>query len=232
MLKYLNGVNNNNINGIFDDFTTWKNNAIQKLPGPIKAVVNAAGNVAKATLTVSALAMRSAFLGLVNVNSLGLAEVLERAIRKDSNKIKIFWTDWGGTSFNALVDAVNNGIKAGQPGRPSKIVVSGIGALTLAAAAAIVTPMLTALALVIKSIGGSSSDEKAVKDAAAAGTAAGQEGAAAGTLPPDVGVGITLPASSLPASALPASALKSNLPLIIGGIAVLGLGAFFLMKKK
>ena len=38
-----------------------------------------------------------------------------------------------------------------------------------------------------------------------------------------------------PASAFEAEApteKKSNMPLIIGGIAVLGLGAFFLLKKK
>ena len=68
MLKYLNGVNNNNMNGIFDDFTTWKNNAIQKLPTPVRNAVNAAGNFATATFTVTFFAMRNAFLLLVNAN--------------------------------------------------------------------------------------------------------------------------------------------------------------------
>jgi hypothetical protein len=226
MLKYLNGVNNNNMNGIFDDFTTWKNNAIQNLPTPIKNAVNAAGSAARATFTVTFFAMRAAFLGLVNVNATGLAEVLERAIRKDAPKIKIFWESYGGT-WQGLIDAVNNGIKAGQPGRPTKI-IAGLG-MGVEAAIALVTPILTSLAVIIKAIGGSSSDEKAVKDAAAAGTAAGQAGAASGTLPAGTTTGITLPASALPASALPTT---SNLPLIIGGIAVLGLGAFLIMKKK
>ena len=228
MLKYLNGVNNNNMNGIFDDFTTWKNNAIQKLPGPIKAAVNAAGNVAKAGFTVSFFTMRTAFLGLVNVNSAGLAEVLERAIRKDTGKIKNFWQDWGG-NYNTLVEAVNKGIRAGQPGRPTPISITGMGAITLAAAGAVVTPMLASLALVINAIKGSSqADKDAVKNAEAGGTAAGQNAAATGTLPAGTTPVITLPASALPAAALP----SSNLPLIIGGIAVLGLGAFLIMKKK
>ena len=223
MLNYLNGVNNNNMNGLFDDFTTWKNNAIQKLPAPIKAAVNAAGNVAKAGFTVSFFTMRTAFLGLVNVNSAGLAEVLERAIRKDTGKIKNFWQDWGG-NYNTLVEAVNKGIRAGQPGRPTPISIG----ITLAAAGAVVTPMLASLALVINAIKGSSqADKDAVKNAEAGGTAAGQNAAATGTLPAGTTPVITLPASAS-ASALP----SSNLPLIIGGIAVLGLGAFLIMKKK
>lgn len=226
MLKYLNGINNNNMNGILNDFTTWKNNAIQKLPTPIKAAINTAGNVAKAGFTVSFLTMRTAFLGLVNVNSLGLAEVLERAIRKDTDKIKNFWQGWGG-NYNVLVEAVNKGIKAGQPGRPTPISITGMGAITLTAAAAVVTPMLTSLALVINAINGTSqADKDAVKNAAAAGTAAGQTAAATGTLPAGTTPVITLPASALPTS------VNSNLPLIIGGIAVLGLGAFLIMKKK
>jgi hypothetical protein len=226
MLKYLNGVNNNNMDqfgNIFDDFTTWKNNAIQQLPAPIKAAVNAAGNAAKATFTVTFFAMRQAFLGLVNVNSLGLAEVLERAIKNDPAKIKIFWQDFGGDP-KALATAVNNGIKAGQPGRPTAVTLG----ITLLAAAAIVTPMLTSLALVINAIKGTpQADKDALKNAGDAGKKAGQDGAATGTLPAGTTTGITLPASYLPPTTV-----NSNLPLIIGGVAVLGLGAFLIMKKK
>lgn len=222
MLKYLNGINNNNMNGLLDDFTTWKNNAIQKLPTPIKAAINTAGNVAKAGFTVSFVTMRTAFLGLVNVNSLGLAEVLERAIRRDTAKIKNFWQSWGG-NYNVLVEAVNKGIRAGEPGRPKPISIG----ITLAAAGAVVTPMLSSLALVITAIKGTSqTDKDAVKNAAASGTAAGQNAAATGTLPAGTTPVITLPSSALPTS------VNSNLPLIIGGVAVLGLGAFLIMKKK
>ena len=139
-------------------------------------------------------------------------------------KIKNFWQDWGG-NYNTLVEAVNKGIRAGQPGRPTPISIG----ITLAAAGAVVTPMLASLALVINAIKGSSqADKDAVKNAEAGGTAAGQNAAATGTLPAGTTPVITLPASALPASALP----SSNLPLIIGGIAVLGLGAFLIMKKK
>ena len=226
MLNYLNGVNNNNMNGIFDDFTTWKNNAIQKLPGPIKAAVNAAGNVAKAGFTVSFFTMRSAFIGLVNVNAAGLAEVLERAIRKDTAKMKIFWQDWGG-NYNSLVEAVNKGIRAGEPGRPTAISINGNLGIALETALATVTPILASLATIIKAIGGSKADENAAKNAGAAGTAAGQNAAATGTLPAG-----TTPVVTLPATYLPPTTVNSNLPLIIGGIAVLGLGAFLIMKKK
>ena len=169
-------------------------------------------------------------LGFNQISQVRQGKVVELEIAEnDPAKIKIFWESYGGT-WKGLIDAVNNGIKAGQPGRPSKIVVSGIGAITLAAAAALVTPMLTSLAVVISAIKGTpQADKDALKNAGDAGKAAGQAAAASGTLPAGTTTGITLPASALPASALPTT---SNLPLIIGGIAVLGLGAFFLMKKK
>jgi len=224
MLKYLNGINNNNMNGLFDDFTTWKNNAIQKLPTPIKNVVNAAGNVAQAGAKVSFVAMRSAFLFLVNNNAIGLAEKVEGCIRRDRAKTKIFWENYGG-EFSKLIEAVNNGIRAGQPGRPSK--VSGSFGITVEAAILLVTSLLGSLAALIKATKGPDKDVKAIDDLEKKGVDDIKKGATDDTLPP----GIT-PIITLPASALPAAGLKSNLPLIIGGIAVLGLGAFFLMKKK
>lgn len=228
MLKYLNGVNNNNMDqfgNIINDFTTWKNNAIQKLPTPIKNVINAAGNAAKATFTVSLFAMRSAFLGLVNVNAGHVAELLEKCIRRNSPKSKIFWEDFGG-NYNALIVAVNNGIKAGQPGKATPISINGSIGIALEAALAIVTPILISLIKLIKETGGTPQEEadaKALKDKAAADA---QKAAAGGTLPTGTTTGITFPDAALPAT------VNSNLPLIIGGVAVLGLGAFLIMKKK
>ena len=217
MLNYLNGINNNNMNGpldVLDKFTTWKNNAIQKLPTGVKNLVNKAGNTAQVGLNIAKAPMRVAFLGLILVNAFRLAEKMETAIRKDKTKSKNFWLNFGGT-YADLVKAVNTGIKAGQAGKPTPLALSG---LTLEAGILLATPIIIALIGLLKSMGENTKD---VEDLAKNGTTAGQDGASSGTLPEGATPVLTIP-----------STLKSNTPLIIGGIAVLGLGAYFLMKKK
>jgi LPXTG-motif cell wall-anchored protein len=218
MLNYLNGINDNNMNGLLDKFTTWKNNAIQKLPTGLKNLVDKAGSTAQVGLKIANTPSRVAFLGLLSINAFRLAEKMETAIRKDKTKSKDFWLKIGGT-YADLVKAVNTGIKAGQVGKPTPLALSGnLGVITVEAGILLATPIIIALIGLLKSMGENTKD---VEDLAKNGKAAAQDGASSGTLPEGATPVVTIP-----------STLKSNTPLIIGGIAVLGLGAYFLMKKK
>jgi len=218
MLNYLNGINNNNMNGVLDKFTTWKNNAIQKLPAGVKNLVDKAGNTAQVGVKIAQIPMRSAFLTLISLNAFNLAGRMETAIRKDKLKSKNFWLNFGGT-YADLVKAVNTGIKAGQVGKPTPLALSGnLGAIGLEAGILLATPIIIALIGLLKNLGENTKD---VEDLAKNGKASAQDGASSGTLPEGATPVVTIP-----------STLKSNTPLIIGGVAVLGLGAYFLMKKK
>jgi len=236
MLNYLNGVNNTNMNGIFDKFTTAKNNAIQKLPPAIKKAVDTGGKIAQVGAKISFAVVRGSFLAIVRINFLHVAENLEKAIRADRNKVKNWWEDFGG-DFNELLEITNLGIKAGESGKASKLT----GALgdPVTAAAATATPATTSFLALLKSIG-----VEAVKGSAKALADQGKT-----ALTNIITKGINLPKGVTPAVVVstpkaPTTATttaptieattekKSNMPLIIGGIAVLGLGAFFLLKKK
>jgi hypothetical protein len=117
MLNYLNGVQNSNtnVNGLLDKFTTLKNNAIQKLPPVIKKAVDTAGKVASVGVKITIAPARAGFLTLLRFNTLHVAENIEKAIRKDRNRVKNWWEDFGG-DFNELLNITNLGIKAGEPG--------------------------------------------------------------------------------------------------------------------
>ena len=156
MLHYLNGVNNSQMNGkLKDKFTTIKNNAIQKLPPAVKKAVNTAGKVANVGVKIVVGPMRLAFLGLLRLNTLHVAENLEKAIRKDRNKVMNWWKDFGG-DFNELLKITNLGIKAGQPGKAKALTGQNLGlvvATTTAVATATATPVLASLVALLKNIG-------------------------------------------------------------------------------
>ena len=121
MLHYLNGVNNSQINGkLLNKFTTLKNNAIQKLPPAVKKAVDTAGKVASVGVKIAVAPARLAFLGLIRLNTLHVAENVEKAIRKDRNKVMNWWKDFGG-NFNELLSITNLGIKAGEKGKAQKL---------------------------------------------------------------------------------------------------------------
>ena len=239
MLNYLNGVNNINMNGIFDKFTTAKNNAIQKLPPIIKKAVDTGGKVAEIGVKIATTPMRLAFLGLVRVNALHVAENLESAIRRNRTAVLNWWKDFGG-DFNELLEVTNLGIKAGESGKASKLTGSLGEPVTIAVATATATPVTASLFALLKKIG--------VEAVTGSAKALADQGKTA--LTNAITKGINLPKGVTPAVVVSTpkatttaptptattteatTEKKSNMPLIIGGIAVLGLGAFFLLKKK
>jgi LPXTG-motif cell wall-anchored protein len=244
MLNYLNGVNNSQMNGkLKDKFTTLKNNAIQKLPPVLKKAVNTAGKVASVGVKITIAPMRAAFLVLVRLNALGVAENLEKAIRKDRTKVMNWWKDFGG-NFNELLNITNLGIKAGTPGKAQKLTGSLGEPVTVAVATATAVPITTSLIVLLKNIG-----VEAVKGSADALAKAGKDALTnalnKGQSLPGVKTALVIETPKLESSkpkadkteddvppALTDDTKKSNMPLILGGIAVLGLGAYFLMKKK
>lgn len=255
MLNYLNGIKNNNMNGLLDKFTTLKNNAIQKLPPAVKKVVDAGGKVAQVGVKIATTPMRVAFLGLVRVNALHVAENVEKAIRKDRNAVLNWWKDFGG-DFNELLDITNLGIKAGEKGKASKLTGALGEPVTIAVATATATPVTASLLALLKKIGAD-----AVKDVVQSSVTQGKQALVSsaqsivdkgkgaltdlvnkGNLPKGVtttllvtpkGADTTQPTKTTEVTPTEtATEKKSNMPLIIGGIAVLGLGALFLLKKK
>ena len=251
MLHYLNGVNNSQMNGkLLNKFTTLKNNAIQKLPPAVKKAVDTAGKVASVGVKIAVAPARLAFLGLVRLNTLHVAENVEKAIRKDRTKVMNWWKDFGG-DFNELLSITNLGIKAGEKGKAQKLTgnMGVVVATTTAVATATATPVLASLVALLKNIG-----VEAVKGSADALATAGKT-ALTNSLNNAVKLPAVTPAlvieqpkTESTANALPKPTAdktaddvppvvtddtkKSNMPLILGGIAVLGLGAYFLMKKK
>jgi LPXTG-motif cell wall-anchored protein len=249
MLNYLNGVKNTNMNGLLDKFTTLKNNAIQQLPPVIKKAVDAGGAVASVGVKISLIAVRASFLAIVRVNFLHVAENLELAIRKDRNKVKNWWQDFGG-NFDELLNITNLGIKAGESGKASKLTGS-LGADPASAAAVTATPITSSFVILLKSLAvtavtagvtaltkgiTSSADElvdkgkKGLTDALNNGTL--PSGASGTVIIAPPGANPLQPVTPTPIEPTTATEKKSNMPLIIGGIAVLGIGAFFLLKKK
>lgn len=255
MLNYLNGVKNTNMNGLITKFTTLKNNAIQKLPPAVKKVVDAGGKVASVGVKIATTPMRLAFLGLVRVNALHVAENVERAIRKNRNAVLNWWKDFGG-DFNELLNITNLGIKAGEKGKASKLTGALGEPVTIAVATATATPVTASLLALLKKIGAD-----AVKDVVQSSVTQGKQalvnsaqsivdkgkGALTdlvnkGNLPKGVtttllvtpkGADTTQPTKTTEVTPTETGTeKKSNMPLIIGGIAVLGLGALFLLKKK
>lgn len=240
MLNYLNGINNTNMNGLLDKFTTAKNDAIQKLPPAIKKAVDTGGKIAEIGVKIATTPMRLAFIGLVRLNALHLAENLEKAIRKNRNSVKNWWEDFGG-NFNELLDITNLGIKAGEKGKAQKLTGMGVVvATTTAVATATATPVLASLVALFKKIGVEAINDSA-KALAVQGKANLTKALGTGSLPKGVtpAVVISTPKTADTQTATPKQTdtqaetkTKSNMPLIIGGIAVLGLGALFLLKKK
>jgi len=254
MLNYLNGVNNTNMNGLLDKFTTAKNNAIQKLPPAIKKAVDTGGKIAQVGAKISFAVVRGSFLAILRVNFLHVAENMEKAIRKDRNKVKNWWEDFGG-DFNELLKITNLGIKAGETGKASAL--TGSLGIAVETAAATAVPASASFFSLLKSIG---VDE--VKEVAKGATQAGKQfvtdsakdlvtqgkngltnlinkgktpaGVKPAVLITPKGVDPAKPTTtvSVTPTATDTTEKKSNMPLIIGGIAVLGIGAFFLLKKK
>ena len=156
-----------------------------------------------------------------------------------------WWKDYGG-DFNELLRITNLGIKAGQPGK-AKALTGSLG-IAVETAIATATPVTASLIALLKNIG-----VEAVKGSADALAKAGKDALTnalnKGQTLPGVETALVIetpkPESSAEVPKAKADKTaddvppvvtddtkKSNMPLILGGIAVLGLGAYFLMKKK
>jgi hypothetical protein len=112
-----------------------------------KGIKRAVTDVKKTVLKVGLSPSRNAFLALVSFNSFNLAKNIAKAILKDRRKVELFWKNLGG-DFNALLRAVNN--------RQSQYKVSGsnyIGDPATGTAAAAATPILVAIAKLLKDMG-------------------------------------------------------------------------------
>jgi hypothetical protein len=94
----------------------------------------------KVVAKVAAAPARAAFLILVAANAFKLGDKLAEGYRKDANKVKGWWSRFGG-EWNALVQAVNK--RAKQP----------IGSVSLTAAIATATPILIAAKKLIDELG-------------------------------------------------------------------------------
>ena len=255
MLNYLNGINDTNMNGLLDKFTTLKNNAIQKLPPAIKTAVDAGGKIASVGVKIAAAPMRAGFLTLIRLNALHVAENVEKAIRKDRRMVLNWWQDFGG-DFNELLKITNLGIKAGEKGKAKALTGSlGLAPVVAAAPAAVATPVLTSLVALLKKIGvdavkdvtqsAVTQGKQVLTDSATAIVTKGKDALTTainkGNLPKGVtptvlvspkGADSSQPVKTTEVTPVETTEKKSNMPLIIGGIAVLGLGALFLLKKK
>jgi LPXTG-motif cell wall-anchored protein len=247
MLNYLNGMENTNMNGLLNKFTTLKNNAIQKLPTPIKKIVDAGGKVASVGVKFSLTVPRAAFLLLVRTNFLHTAENVEKAIRKNRNAVLNWWKDFGG-DFNELLKITNLGIKAGEKGKASALTGEPV---STSAAVVSATPITSSFVVLLKGLGvsavtaGVTALTKGITSSADELLNKGKDGltkalndgklpdGASGTViitPP--GANPKEPVKTTEVTPVETTEKKSNMPLILGGIAVLGLGAFFLLKKK
>lgn len=259
MLKYLNGINQQN-QSIMNEYEITEmgkvklklppvvkkatDKALSKLPPKaqqqvkkVTAQIKKAGeNIKTATkkmniATIPLAPSRTAFLGLVRLNVLKLADKLIEAENKQAGSVKALWTKMGG-DFNVLKKVINQGAKKGK--------LSGIGAAgETEAILAAATPIVVAVVGLLSKLG---IKKKGQKDELDRAVESGKEELQNN---PDVmktagidvdesgsGVVVSRPTGSGEASSTEStteSTSKNYLPLIIGAGAV---GVFLLMKKR
>ena len=257
MLKYLNGINQQNQN-IMDEYQITEMGkvklklppvvkkatatALSKLPPKLQTQVTkvtaqikqAGANIKTATskmnlATIPLAPSRTAFLGLVRLNALKLANKMVEAETKNPNKIKNLWVKMGG-DWNVLKNTINAGSKAGK--------LSGLGDPTLAGAIASATPILVAVTKLLRELNVKGANDPELDEAIEQGKmdlesnpnvtkTAGVDVTEGGS-----GVIVSRPTGSGDTSTTESTSTqtgKNYLPLIIGAGAV---GVFLLMKKK
>lgn len=257
MLKYLNGVNqqNNNIMNNYEISEVGKitlkvppvvkkaaTTVLSKLPPKAQVAVTkvtaqikqAGANIKTATkkmnlATIPLAPSRTAFLGLVRLNALKLANKLADAENKQAGKIKDMWTKFGG-DWNVLKNTINAGSKTSK--------LSGMGDPSLAAAIASATPILVAVTKLLKELKVKGAEDPELDQAIEEGKTtlesnpdvnktAGVDVAEGGS-----GVIVSRPTGSTEStteSTTETSTAKNYLPLILGAGAV---AVFLVMRKK
>jgi hypothetical protein len=255
MLKYLNGLNQKT-NNIMNNYEMTEigrkvklklppvvkkatQTALSKLPpkaqqtvAKVTAQIKKAGeNIKTATkkmnlATIPLAPSRTAFLGLVRLNALKLANKIVEAETKSPNKVKNLWTKLGG-DWNILKNTVNAGSKAGK--------LAGIGDPTLAGAIASATPILIAVTKLLKELNIATGKEleQGIEQGKADLESNPDVFKTAGVDVAESGSGVTVsrPTGEQTTTTETTTETKSKnmLPIIIGAGA---LGVFLLMKKK
>jgi hypothetical protein len=202
----------------------------------------AAGNDPKGLPKITLAPARGAFLGLLALNFRGLATRLDKAIKKDSQKVQAFWNKLGG-DFSKLKNNVDNN-KGKKPLLGTKG-IDGIGTFedyylddsfiglepvtTAAAAAATASPILLALKKFLADLKIEDVVDAAGKvvplltpNEAAATTAIDEKGEGFQASDPEPG--------SSPKNPKGSSFAPS--PILIGGLAAAGILVYLLTKKK
>lgn len=110
----------------------------------LKAAANKVKNV---VIKVGAAPARNAFLVLVKLNFRSLAKNIDKALQKNADKVKRFWSSAGGDT-NVLLRAVEQGKKKKRLGGIGVVVATGTAASVAAA-----SPLLVKIASLLKSIG-------------------------------------------------------------------------------
>jgi hypothetical protein len=256
MLKYLNGLNYKT-NNIMNDYEMTElgkvklklppvvkkatQTALSKLPPKAQATVNkittqikkAGANIKDATkkmnlATIPLAPSRTAFLGLVRLNALKLANKIVEAETKSPGKVQSLWKKLGG-DWNVLKNTVNAGSKAGK--------LSGLGDPTVATAIASATPILVAVTKLLKELNIASGKEleQGVEQGKADLESNPDVYKTAGVDVAEGSSGVTVSRPTSEASTTETSTTettetkKNMLPILIGAGA---LGVFLLMKKK
>jgi hypothetical protein len=254
MLKYLNGLNQQT-NNIMNDYEMTElgkvklklppvvkkatQTALSKLPPKAQQTVNkittqikkAGANIKDATkkmnlATIPLAPSRTAFLGLVRLNALKLANKIVEAEMKSPGKVQSLWKKLGG-DWNVLKNTVNAGSKAGK--------LSGLGDPTVATAIASATPILVAVTKLLKELNIASGKEleQGVEQGKADLESNPDVYKTAGVDVAEGSSGVTVSRPTSEASTTettPTTETKKNmLPILIGAGA---LGVFLLMKKK
>ena len=255
MLKYLNGLNQQN-NNYMNDYEMTEvgkikikvppvikkagEKALSKLPPKAQQSVKkvteqikkAGANIKTATkkmnlATIPLAPSRTAFLGLVRLNALKLADKLIEAENKKPGSVQELWKKMGG-DWNVLKNTINAGAKAGK--------LSGVGAVDVAAVLAAATPIVVAVTGLLVKLG---IRKKEQRDELSEGIEEGKKMLEANqdvlkTAGVDVaesgsGVTVSRPTGEASTTETTETTGKNMLPIIIGAGA---LGVFLLMRKK
>ena len=175
-------------------------------------------------MKVSMIASRGAFLGAVSKNMFNLATRLTQLNQKNPNAVPNFWLDFGG-EMKPLNKAIEKGLayKKKRAEKKAKRKGESLGEpYTVATIVAICVPILTAVLSLFKK---NKSDKKGDDENDQQNITALKTALA------------TTPTEKIIQSAETTQTEKEtgtgmNKTLLIGGVAVLGLGAYLLTKKK
>lgn len=200
----------NNVIGYSDDYNTIGKGKIKKaLKKAGAGIKKAAKKVKGKVVTYSAAPVRGAFLSIIAINAFKSRDRLAAAIKKNPDRVKKFWNNFGG-NFTVLKKAAK---VSGAP-------VIGVAVATLVATA---TPAVIAFKALLKEIGVSD-----LENAENVGTDVASVTDVSGDVT-DADTNTTITKGQARGDGAPVAAGKSNTLLYV---ALAGAGLYFLTKKK